>query len=97
MGHKIKKDNDNLVRWSIRASKLKPVTSYPVDLEIIWYEKDRRRDSDNINSGVKFILDGLVAEGILEADGRKQVRDIGHKVRTDRENPRIEVEIKETK
>lgn len=94
-GNNIKQQNENIVRWSIREAKLDKIENYPVDLKITWYEPNKRRDSDNIHSAVKFILDALVAENILENDSQKYVRDIKHHTRVDRDNPRIIVEIKE--
>jgi Holliday junction resolvase RusA-like endonuclease len=69
------------------------VSKYPVLVDIVWYEKDNRRDVDNVNAGVKFLLDALVNEGVLEDDSRKYVRAVRHDVLTDKNNPRIEVTI----
>lgn len=77
----------------INEAKLKPVKNYPVTLDITWYEKDRRRDIDNIVYGVKFIADSLVKAKILEDDGQRYVRSIINHVKVDSQNPRIEVEI----
>ena len=78
---------------AIREHKLKKVDKYPIKLKITWYEPDRRRDVDNITFAVKFIQDALVKSGILENDGQKQINAIEHIVLTDRDNPRIEVEL----
>lgn len=51
-----------------KAHKLKPVQSR-VYFDFIWYEKNRRRDPDNIAASKKFILDALVRAGILPDDG----------------------------
>ena len=48
------------------------------DITITWMETDRRRDPDNISSGIKFILDAFVHAGIIENDGWKQVKSIKH-------------------
>jgi len=66
-----------------------------VDLIFNWYCKDKRRDKDNIIAGQKFVLDGLVAAGIIENDGWKQVGNIFHYFKIDRENPRVEILIEE--
>lgn len=66
-------------------------------ISISWVEKDRMRDKDNIAAGIKFILDGLVDAAILEEDGWNQIRDINHKFEIDKNNPRIEIEIRENK
>ena len=58
-----------------------------------WYEKDRRRDLDNIYSGKKFILDALVKCGVLQNDTQKWVIGLVDRIHTDKRNPRIEVTI----
>jgi len=60
---------------------------------ITWYEPDLRRDPDNIMAGQKFILDGLVAAGVLPGDSQKYILGIYHRFKVDRKNPRVEVEI----
>lgn len=62
-----------------------------VDLAITWYCKNMRKDKDNIASGVKFILDGLVEAGTIENDGWKEIGEIKHIFEVDKEKPRIEV------
>lgn len=62
-----------------------------------WYAATRRRDPDNIMAGVKFIMDGLVAAGVLPGDGWRYVAGIEHTFSLDREHPRVEVEILEAK
>jgi Holliday junction resolvase RusA-like endonuclease len=66
-----------------------------INLIITWYEPDNRRDPDNIMGGQKFIFDGLVRAGTIPNDTRKYIGDISHKIRTDKANPRVEVEIEE--
>lgn len=56
-----------------------------------WFCKNMRKDPDNTASAVKFILDGLVAAGVLENDGWKQIGDISHAFFVDKEAPRVEV------
>lgn len=56
-----------------------------------WYAKDKRRDPDNIASAQKFILDAMVAGGIIENDGWKQVASITHRFAKGPDS--VEVEI----
>jgi Holliday junction resolvase RusA-like endonuclease len=65
----------------------------PIRVRINWYEKNARRDVDNVAFSVKFILDGLVRAGVIPNDSQRYVRSIEHHVLIDRENPRIEVEL----
>lgn len=44
-----------------------------VKINFYWYEKNKRRDLDNICFGKKFILDALVNLGKLKDDNRKNV------------------------
>lgn len=64
-----------------------------VNIHIEYYEKDMRRDEDNVMSAAKFILDALQDMDIILNDSRKYVH-LTQEVFTDRENPRIEITIK---
>jgi Holliday junction resolvase RusA-like endonuclease len=68
-----------------------------VEITFAWYEKDERRDIDNVAAaGAKVILDGLVQASVLIDDGRAWVRAIHHLFpMPDKDNPRIEVHIVE--
>lgn len=97
MANKVKKDNQEQVRKgvlkAILSGSLKKISKYPCKLKITWYEPNRRRDVDNVVFGVKFILDELVACGIIPNDSQKYVNQITNGVYCDSNNPRIEVRI----
>lgn len=99
-GNVCKKKNQKIVSLAIQQAQaigaLKPVENYPVGLKIKWFEKDSRRDWDNVTFAKKFIQDSLVNEGILMNDSRKFVSWGTDDVLVDKENPRIEVEIIES-
>lgn len=88
----MKRENTNLVHWaSKKISKKKKIF-----LDITWIEKNRMRDPDNIaGGGTKFICDGLIEAGVIENDGWKQIAGFKHSFTIDRDNPRIEIIIKE--
>ena len=68
----------------------------PVLIYYHFYEKDMRRDGDNIVScGAKFIQDSLTKTQVLQEDNRKCIPNFYHDVSVDKENPRIEVTITE--
>lgn len=90
----MKRDNTDLVMLYAKT-QLNGVTFKKVDVKITWYCKDKRKDKDNIMSGQKFIFDGLVRAGTIKNDGWANVGDITHGFEVDKENPRIEIEIKE--
>ncbi len=65
-----------------------------VELAFRWYEPNRKRDLDNICFAKKFILDALVSNGIIVADGWKGVVGFTDRFFVDTKKPRIEVDIK---
>lgn len=71
----------------------KPKT--PVWMSYTWYEKDRRRDKDNVAFARKFIQDALVKAGTIPNDGWKEIEGFDDTFLVDAKNPRIEVEIVE--
>ena len=81
------------VAWNCVGNK--PKLKMPVDIVCTWYTKDLRKDPDNVSAGVKFVLDGLVKAGILPDDRRKQINSIKHEFGVDKQNPRVEIVIKE--
>lgn len=92
VGAKLKKDATEAVMWSAVSQHIKP-ESGSVTVEVTFYEKDYRRDEDNVQSGVKYILDGLVQANILPNDTRRLVRLNIRPVEVDKRDPRIEVAI----
>ena len=80
-----------IATWILAAGV--PVSSVPVDIKVRWVEPNRRRDYDNIASGVKVILDALVACQRIPNDTRKWVYPVVHEHDVDPRNPRIEVTI----
>ncbi len=66
-----------------------------VDITITWHEPNRRRDPDNVGGGTKFIMDGLVAGGVIKDDSQRYVNSILHNFEVDRENPRVEISVEE--
>ena len=97
-GGRMKKNNEELITNFIfdaldKGLLIKNIP-VPVKISIEWYEPNERRDIDNIIFAQKFIFDALVKNEILEDDNRKCIKEITHRVFTDKENPRIEVKIK---
>ena len=90
-GNKMKRECEEMITEFI--PEYRPKFDYPVSLNIDWYEKDIRRDYDNVVFGKKFILDALVTAGVLVDDKRKYVIGGHDEVKTDKGNPRIEVHI----
>ena len=95
-GAKMKADNGNAVSLAVMQCMKGVRIRRPVFMEYTWVEPDRRRDLDNISSfGRKVIQDALVEAGVLEDDGWKHVAGFSDRFLVDKENPRIEVLIRE--
>lgn len=95
-GAKMKAGNGNIVAAAIRQCMRGVKIDRPVYMHYTWYEPNRRRDLDNISSfGRKVIQDALVAAGVLRDDGWKHVVGFSDRFQVDKENPRIEVTIRE--
>lgn len=93
-GSKLKKKNQNKVIAEIYEQLGRLRIKKPVVMRYRWYEKDRRRDLDNISSfGRKVIQDALVSTRVIENDGWKEIRGFSDEFYIDQKNPRIEVEI----
>lgn len=93
----MKRECEALVLPAARRSLRKwRQTDKPVIMRYTWYEKDRRRDMDNISSyGRKVIQDALVKGGYLRGDGWECIAGFADGFAVDRKNPRVEVEIVE--
>lgn len=78
-GREFKRNTEELISYYIlkatREGSLKPVTGQ-VDLVIYYNERTVKRDTDNIQSASKFILDAMRACEIIKNDSRKYVRQI---------------------
>ena len=95
-GAALKKQSESLIRYYIRQQLrgYKPKT--PITLYYYFYEKNRKRDKDNISAYAhKVIQDSLVKEGIIENDGWDYVKEFYDRFYIDKSFPRIEVEIVE--
>lgn len=94
LGAKMKKNAEEWITFFI-TQQLKGVRfEGAVELSFRWYEPNKKRDLDNICFAKKFILDALVSNGIIVADGWKGVIGFTDHFFVDKENPRIEVDIK---
>lgn len=69
----------------------------PVTMHYTWYERDRRRDKDNISAfGRKVIQDAMVRDlHALKNDGWSNIDGFSDRFRVDKHHPRVEIEITE--
>lgn len=57
--------------------------SFPLTVTIEWHEKGKKRDIDNVESSIKYILDSFVKAGVLPDDGQKYIKQIRHDFHND--------------
>ena len=89
-GARVKRDAHALITPQLRDRRPFPT---PCTVHIDWFEADARRDVDNVEFGQKFILDSLVAVGIIPDDSRRHVTLTTHGIDIDRKHPRIVVTL----
>lgn len=92
-GAKMKKDAEEIIGWYIKQQLPYVHFDGVVELNFRWYEPNKRRDLDNICFAKKFILDALVSNGTIKADGWQGVAGFTDTFFLDSEHPRIEVDI----
>ena len=93
-GGKLKQTSQELVSWCIRSQLRGLTVKRPVFLLFTFYEKDRRRDHDNVASFArKVIQDALVDCGTLYDDGWEYVTGYLDRFEVDTQAPRIVVEF----
>lgn len=91
---KMKREADDAVAEAAKVAGC-PTFLPPVSVRVDCYERDARRDADNVHSmACKFVLDGLQGCGAIKNDNRSWVpQPPGGGVYTDRLYPRVEVSI----
>lgn len=94
-GANMKKQSEKIISAYIKQQLKGVHFEGIVKLSFRWYEPNKKRDLDNICFAKKFILDALVSNKIIVADGWKGVIGFTDEFFVDKENPRIEVDIEE--
>ena len=92
-GAKMKKDAERMVSFFILQQLHNVKFEGAVELNFRWYAQHQTSGLDNICFAKKFILDALVSNGTIMADGWKGVIGFTDSFFVDKENPRIEVDI----
>ena len=87
-----KKQVENDCLMFIRAG-LRGRTFTQIGITFVWYEKDKRRDKDNIAFAKKFILDQMQTMQIISGDGWRQIAFLQDEFRVDRQNPGVEIHL----
>lgn len=71
-GAKLKRDTEEQIIGCIKRTGLQPI-EYPCIVHMTFEEPNKRRDTDNVESAKKMILDALVRSGILKGDSPRYV------------------------
>lgn len=73
-----------------------PLEKYGVEFR--WVCVSCRQDPDNVTSGCKYVLDGMVRAGLVAGDGWRNVQAIKHSFTLDRKSgPGVEVVVTKPK
>ena len=88
-----KAHTESMIMLHIRTQLKNEKINGKVYLKFNWYEKNRKRDLDNIAFAHKFILDSLVKSQTIKNDGWANISGFSDSFYIDKENPRIEVEL----
>ena len=96
-GRKFKADIERAIcayiNKAIADGKCRKVTA-PCEICLVWKERTKRRDADNIQSSAKFILDALKSCGVIKDDSRRYVTQVYHKI-VDADADGVDVILKE--
>lgn len=78
LASKAKREQEARVSEAIDATGARSFDG-PIELIVSWYD-GTRRDPDNVEFAVKFILDAMVSAGVIPDDSRKYVKAIRHQL-----------------
>ena len=95
-GNAMKQEYQRKVVSAVRSQLMGIHINKPVKIHYDFYEQNKRRDQDNVSSFArKVIQDGLVKGGLLANDGWMNIVGFSDDFYVDKDNPRIEVIIRE--
>lgn len=95
-GNELKKQTQETMLSSLLVAQKGLKIDKPIYLHYEFYEPNKKRDLDNVSAFfIKCFQDALVKAGIIENDTQKHIQGFSVDFFTDRERPRIEIEIEE--
>lgn len=95
-GNVLKQEYQRKVVAEVRRQLMGIHIEKPVEIKYTYFEPNKKRDLDNISAFAhKVIQDGLVKGGLLANDGWMNIVGFSDDFYVDKENPRIEVTIRE--
>lgn len=95
-GNELKQTNQQVVIYAIREQLKGLKIDKPIHITYHFFEPNRKRDLDNISAFAhKVIQDAMVKSGLIANDGWKEIIGFTDVFEVDKENPRIEVILRE--
>ncbi len=95
-GNVLKQEYQRKVVAEVRRQLMGIHIEKPVEIKYTYFEPNKKRDLDNISAFAhKVIQDGLVKGGLLANDGWKNIVGFSDDFYVDKDNPRIEILIRE--
>lgn len=95
-GNQMKRKSQNQIAFHIIQQLHGVHVHAPVILHYRYFEKNRKRDIDNVHSYFSKVLqDSLVECKILENDSQRYIHGFTAEFECDPQKPRIEIEIEE--
>ena len=95
-GNKVKQADTNLIMYRFLEAKAAGLRiQTPIKIHFKWFCKNKRKDPDNVAFAKKAILDGMQKAGVIQNDGRNEIRGFIDDFEIDKDYPRIEIEILE--
>lgn len=91
----MKRKNEDIIVLEAKRQLRGVSIKNPVEMHYIWVVPNGHRDRDNVAFAKKFVQDALVKAGVLEDDGWNHVVGFSDRFDVDKNNPRIEVLIRE--
>jgi Holliday junction resolvase RusA-like endonuclease len=91
-GASMKANAEKLIAHYLKLQGV-PSIDKPFKLSVDWYEKDLKKDFDNVVFAQKFLLDSMVENKVIPNDSRRYFSQMEHRIFVDKENPRIEVTL----
>ena len=86
---RIKRETEKVVVSSIGNHGTPNINN--ADITMTWHEQHKRRDPDNVAASCKYLLDGMVASGLIENDTYKYIKSIKHNFKYGSEDYRVDV------
>lgn len=95
-GNQMKQRDQSLIAYQLRKQLKKSRITPKVFIFYHFFEKDKRRDMDNVSGYFhKIFQDALVQAGYLENDNWNYIIGFSDDFSVDSKNPRIEVKIRD--